>query len=213
MSGGARVNLLPREVAAKERERRARTGVAVAGLALLAVLGGLYLFQLSRVSDAENRLADAQTERDALQQDLNRLQEFQALQQRRDESVGIVTAAMGGEVSLAGVLQDIAAVMPSDAALTSLNISTNTTGQERAAGEPVGPSWGTITGSGETLGRHAPGVERFIIQFDKIAAFFNVHVGGSTVDDDGFATFSFETDLGPEIFTGRYSNGLPETLR
>jgi hypothetical protein len=208
-----RVNLLPREVAAKERERQARLLVVASGVLLLVALGGLYMLQLNRVSEAEDRLAAAEAERAALQQEVNRLNEFAALQQRRDSAVDTVTAAMGGEVSLAGVLQDVAAVMPSDAALQSLNISLHGDGSERAGGEPIGPSWGIISGSGETHGRHAPGVERFLIHFDKIAAFFNVHVSSSTVDEDGFATFSFETDLGPEIFTGRYLDGLPERFR
>jgi hypothetical protein len=193
--------------------RGLRDSLAGKIILLLAVLGGLYMLQLNRVGEAEERLAAAEAERDALQRELNRLDEFAALQQRRDAAVGVVTQAMGSEVSLAGVLQDVAAVMPSDAALSNLNISINSDGQERPAGEPVGPSWGVVTGSGETLGRHAPGVERFLIHFDKIAAFFNVHVSSSTIDEDGFATFSFETDLGPEIFTGRYLDGLPERFR
>jgi hypothetical protein len=208
-----RVNLLPREVEARERERRVRAGLAFVGLAFLALLGGLYVFQLNRVGAAEDRLAQAQQERDELQREVQRLGEFAALQRRHDEAVDTVAAAMNPEASLAGILQDVAAVMPSHAALDSLNISIHSDGSERAVSEPGGPSWGTLTGSGETLGGHSPGVERFLIQFGKIAAFFNVHVSSSSMDEDGFTTFSFEADLGPEVFTGRYRDGLPGAMR
>jgi hypothetical protein len=210
---GVRVNLLPREAEDRERERRLRGGLIAGGVGLLLILAGLYALQLWRVGQAEEELRLAEERRAELQQELNRLQEFEALQQRRDEAVGVVETAMSHEASFAGILQDVAAVMPNDAALSELSVNVAAEPQPEADFAVGGPAWGTITGSGETVGGHAPGVERFIVQFDKIAAFFDVHVSSSTVDEEGFATFSFESHLGPEIFTGRYLDGLPERLR
>lgn len=210
---GVRVNLLPREAEDRERQRRARGGLIAGGLVLLLVLGGLYVLQLWRVGQAEEELRLAEERRNELQQELDRLSEFEALQRRRDDAVEVVETTMSHEASFAGILQDVAAVMPSDAALLDLSATVTVEPQPDQEFALGGPSWGTITGSGETVGGHAPGVERFIVQFDKIAAFFNIHVSSSTVDEDGFANFSFESQLGPEIFTGRYLDGLPERLR
>lgn len=209
MSRSPRVNLLPREYEERERARRLRSRAILAGVALLVVLAALYALQLWRVGQAETRLAEEQEELAALQAELSRLQEFEELRARRDAATEILTVAMSDEVSVAGIMQDVAAVMPGDAALLVLSADI-VRGQDE---EGQALSWGRISGQGETLGGHAPGVERFILQLDKIAAFFNIHLSNSTIDQDGFTTFNFEADLGPEILTGRYVDGLPERLR
>ena len=60
--------------------------------------------------------------------------------------------------------------------------------------------------------------ERTLLEFDKIAGFSDVFFGSSTLEEvEGLtapvASFDVEIDLGPEIYTGRYLDGLPEGLR
>lgn len=209
----ARVNLLPREAEEREARRRAIGIGAVGLLVLLGILAGLYFFQISRVNGARDQLAEEEAERDALQAQADQLAPYADLATRRDAAVEIVTTVMAGEVSLAGVLQDVAAVMPNEAALLNLSIAVATAPEPPAGFDLGGPAFGSLTASGETFGGHAPGVERFIIEFDKIAAFFDVFVSSSTIDEEGIATFTLEADLGAEILTGRYLEGLPEELR
>ncbi|MDQ4131406.1 MAG: hypothetical protein M3133_10550 [Actinomycetota bacterium] len=218
----ARVDLLPTEAAERERRRRAVGALVAAGLVFLAVLVGLYFVQLARVNEAEEDLRVAEEERNRLQGEVRELQEYADLDARRERAVNAVKTALATDVSFAGVLQDVAAVMPNDAALTSLSISMRTTpgmqqqpaAEEQRLGEVSGPSFGTISGTGETVRGHAPGVERFLLEFDKIASFFNVFVTSSADDVDVPVTvFNFEADLGAEVFTGRYLEGLPEELR
>lgn len=206
-----RVNLLPREVEERDIARRQRLAVLLVGLAIAALLVLLYIFQLNRVSDAEDRLAQEETTRQQLQQEVDELQEFALLEQRAEESAGTLTTALGDETTVAGILQDVAAVMPTDAALTALTVTLGES--DTGAFALGGPVLGRLAGSGESLRGHAPGVERFLLEFDKVAAFFNVFFSGSTVDETGTTTFNFEVDLGPEIRTGRYAGGLPEELR
>lgn len=208
-----RVNLLPREAEERERGRRAVAGLVLVGLVVVAILVGLFFLQTSRVSDAENRLAEAEAERDRLQVEVRELERYADLQRRRDASLEVLTLAMGTEASVAGILQDVAAVMPNDAALTTLAVTIASGATPPEGFDFGGPSFGQVAGSGETLRGHAPGVERFIVEFDKIAAFFHVFVTSSTVDEGGISTFSFNADLGPEVFTARYLDGLPEALR
>lgn len=213
-----RVNLLPREAEEREAGRRAIAGLLVAGLVFLAILAGLFFFQTSRVSDAEDRLAVAEQRRDEVRGEVRELDTYADLQQRRDDMIEIVTATMATDVSFAGILQDVAAVMPNDAALTSLTVAMFTEPERDQDFDYGGPSFGQLTANGETLRGHAPGVERFIIEFDKVAAFFNIYVSNSTLQVDetspvDVTVFNVQADLGPEVFTGRYLDGLPEGLR
>lgn len=188
-------------------------GLAVAALIFVAILVGLFFFQNSQVNDANNRLAEAEAERARLQGEVEELDRYAELEERREASLEVLQLTMGTEASLAGIMQDVAAVMPNDSALTNLSVTLAAGAQPPQNFDFGGPAFGQITGTGETLRGHAPGVERFIIEFDKIAAFFNVFVSSSTIDDQGIATFSFNANLGPEAFTGRYLDGLPEALR
>jgi Tfp pilus assembly protein PilN len=209
----ARVNLLPREVEARNRAARQRAGLAGAGVLFLAILVALYLFQVGRVNDTQARLEAEQAELSALQADLATLTEFQDLERRRDEANELLATALGGEASVAGVLQDLAAVFPTDADLTSLAVTV--TGEPGAAALGAErPSYGQLTGSGRTTRGHAPGLERLLLELEKVGAFSDVYFGSSTLDEEGgFATFSIDVQLGPEILTRRYANGLPEELR
>lgn len=201
-----RVNLLPE--ATKERSRAAqhRAVAMLAGVVLLAGLGGAYWWATSQVADAEDRLLAAETRTAELQSESDELQAFGELATRRELSNEVLLSAMASEVSLAGVLQDVAAVTPSDTQLESLNVSLlpSETG-----------SVGTFALSGKTLDAHAPGVEQTLIQLDKVVSFVDLYLNSSTLDDaaDSVATFSLDGQIGPEAATNRYADGLPEELR
>lgn len=207
-----RVNLLPKESADRERASRARLGAAGAGLVVLAALAGLYFWELGRVSDAQDQVDAEQAELTALRADLAELDEFRELQARRDASTEIVAFAMGGEASVAGLLQDLAAVFPPDTELDTFTVDLD--GDEEAAFGDLRPAEGTMTLSGRTLRGHAPGVERLMLELDKVAAVGDLFFSNSTVDEEtGDIIFSVEADLGREIYTYRYVGGLPEVLR
>ncbi|MBW3578290.1 MAG: hypothetical protein KY462_11245 [Actinobacteria bacterium] len=209
----SRVNLLPREAEDRERARRARFLLVLAGIAFLVVLGLLYALQVARLNAARGELEAAEAERDELQAEVTELSAYAELDQRRTQTIELLTAVMAPETSLGGILQDVAAVMPTDSALTSLTVTIPQEALEQGPFDFGGPSFGTLAAAGETLRGHAPGVERLLLEFDKIAAFFNVFVTGSEIDEEGITVFTVESDLGPEIFTGRYVEGLPEELR
>lgn len=212
-----RVNLLPRETYARQAAARQRALVGVAGLALLALLAGVYVFQMNTLSSAREERDAAQAELDELAAREAQLAEFRDLEQRLEERQRLIASALAGELSFAGILQDIAAVMPTDAALTEFDV----TAVEDAGpdGEAVREIVARIVASGESLRGHAPGVERLLLEFDKIAAFFDIYVTDSVLDEEGdefeeeAAVFTFEVDVGEEARTGRYAEGVPEGLR
>jgi Tfp pilus assembly protein PilN len=215
-----RVNLLPE--ATKQRAHVARQRYAVLGavLGLAAVLGAAYWVQLSRVSEREAILAAEQSRVDELQGDLAALAEFERLQQRRDQADGIVSVALSREVSLAGVLQDLAAVTPSSTWLESLSLNL-----QDEPSIPLGSDRtiiGRFAASGLESQSHAPGLERLLLELDKVMSFDNVFFTNSTIvgDERDFVggegdetTFSLEMDLDLTARTGRYDAGVPEVLR
>lgn len=211
-----KVNLLPADVRKREAAGRAKGMVAAGFLVLAGALGVAYWLKAGEVADARVALAAEEQEVAALQAELAELAEFGELQARRDDAVEIVTIAMSGEASYAGMLQDVAAVMPPDAELSTLSLSTGVQG-DPGLGDEV-DRHGTMLITGRSVQGHAPGLERFLLEFDKVAAFSDVYFTSSQREEiDGVnldvVAFSVEVDLGPEVLTGRYADGLPEALR
>jgi len=199
----ARVNLLPGTVRERDAANRQRIVAVVVVLVVIAGLAGATLWQRAILNDAEEELADAQAELAAAQQEVAELAMYEDLEQRLEEADSTLQAAMADEATLAGILQDIALVTPTDGALRSLSIS--------LAPEDVGV--GSFNAQAEVLDSHAPGVERFLLELDRAAGFRNVFPGSSTIDEDDIATFPVTVHLGREYRTERYRDGLPEVLR
>jgi Tfp pilus assembly protein PilN len=209
-----RVNLLPQATVERQDVVRQRQGLGVAFAVLILLLGLVYWWQVSRVNDARAVLAAEEEELGQLQAQEAALGEFEELEDRRRRTDEMVIAALDDEISVAGVLQDVAAVMPTDAQLNDLTIAVNEAGPEEGVERP---SWGTLTANGQSLTSHAPGLERFLLEFDKIVAFHDLFFTSSSLDDaegeNDIVSFTVESELGPEILTERYSDGLPEELR
>lgn len=201
MSGQVRVNLLPPEVGEKNAARRTQGLIGVAGLGVVAILGAFYMFQVGKVNDANAVLAGEEAKVQVLRGEVQELAEFRRLADQGESVNAMITALLGGEASVAGVLQDLAAVMPSDTSIGSLSIALG------------GSEGGTVSSSGTTLLGHAPGLERLLIALDKVAAFDGVFFSTSTMDEAGIATFGFNFKLTKLILTGRYVDGLPEVMR
>jgi Tfp pilus assembly protein PilN len=204
-----RVNLLPEATKQKDQAAQQRSLVGLAGVLLLAVLGGIYVWATMQVNDAEERLAAEEATTADLRGQQAELVGFQELADRRDRATQTLMTAMGGEVSLAALLQDVAAVMPGDAQIESLAINLP------PEPDPLVPAVGTLNMTGKTLTSHAPGVERVLLSLDKIVSFRDLYLNSSTLDepDSTVATFSLDGQVGVETRTERYAEGLPEELR
>lgn len=208
-----RVNLLPQETYARQQAVRQRALAGVAGVVLLVLLAGVYVFQVNRVSDAEMARDEARAELDRLEAREAELAEFRDLQQRVEAADARIAGTLTHELSLAGILQDTAAVTPNDTAFTEMTVTAiEDTGPDGSAVRDV---LARINMSGETLHGHAPGVERLLLEFDKIAAFFDAYFTNSSIDgeDEDVSLFQVEVDVGQEARTGRYDEGVPEELR
>lgn len=208
-----KVNLLPQEQTARQAAARQRNAVLAAGLVLLLLLAGANWSQLQTLSRAEDDEIVAQGRVTQLEADRAELQEFADLDSQLDEARETVSTGLSTEMSFAGLLQDVALVTPSDTALTNVDI----TRIEGAApdGETARPVIARVIVDGETLAGPSPGLERALLEFDKVAAFFDPHVTASAADeeDPDVSIFTFEVEVGQEAYTHRYRDGLPEGLR
>lgn len=205
-----RVNLLPQSVSERGATmRRIAVLASVFGVVLLGLVV-VSLLQIRAVRDAQDRLADEQAILSQLQSEQATLQPYSELERRAQTATGQLAQALGGQVSMAGVLQDIAFAMPAEAAITSMSISVGASAE--AAADPAITSFGSVSISGEVIGGHAPGVEGVLRSFDRVAGFREVYVTSSSLDPtapellDGedLAVFSLDFTLGPEILTGNF---------
>jgi Tfp pilus assembly protein PilN len=218
-----RVNLLPQEQTARQAAARQRNGVVAGGVAVLAILGAVTVWQNGNVADAEDRLAAEETVLAGLRTEEGQLDEFADLERRSEESTELIVQAMGDEVSVAGILQDVAAVMPSDAQLQSFSLSLEPTsvsdgvteGESEGEAEVEARPQGTVIAVGKSLNNHAPGLEKLLLELDKVAGFHDLFFTSSVLEEpsDPYPTFTVEAQLGPEVLTGRYDDGVPEGLR
>lgn len=200
----ARVNLLPGTVAESNAATRQRVSAGLIVLVVLIGLGVAWFLQQSTLRDAEDELVEAEADLAMAQQEVAELAEFADLETRLARADGLLTGAMADEVTLAGVLQDVALVIPTEGAITSLSVNLD---------DGEGAHVGSFTANAEVLDSHAPGVERFLLQLERAVGFRSVYPGGSTIDEDDIATFTVSVQLGPEYRTERYRDGLPEVIR
>jgi hypothetical protein len=207
-----RVNLLPQEAVARQAAARQRGVVIAGGLLFVAALGATTLWQDGRIAAADVELAAEVDLLTALRGEELLLDEFATLHSEADHTDEMIRAALSGEASLAGILQDVAAVMPSDAEFESLAVTMSA--EEPVAGQAAA-GLGTLEATGRSTGSHAPGVERLLLEFDKVAGFHDPFLANSVLEDvaEPYPLFTFQAQLGPEVLTGRYAHGVPEELR
>jgi hypothetical protein len=210
-----RVNLLPGQV--RERSTTRRGSFLAALLVLLAIAGMAFLFLAKR-----GAVDDAIADRDAAQAEVNRLQaevqalgQFQALADELAAGNGLLVTAMGDEIAVARVLNDVSLSLPSTSSLTALTLTRDET--EATAGEPeLGDAVANLLLSGYSIERYAPGVEGVLLQFDQVDGLVLTYLNTAALADIATVQVtSFDANglLTEEIFTGRYAEGLPEVTQ
>lgn len=205
-----RVNLLPR--ASKEGAKATRQRVAAGSLvlAVLIALGAASLWQRSVLSDAEEELEIARAELAAASADVRALSPYAALANQLDADRELIVGALSWQATLAGVLQDLALIMPDGTDFRSLTINF-TPGEPADDGLPE--TVGTLQASGESLELIAPGIERLLLQLERVAGFQEVFVSQVNIDEEDVVSYSIDLQLGREHLTGRFLEGIPEVGR
>lgn len=211
-----RVNLLPDTDRRKAQAGRQNTMLAGGVVVLLGLIGAGWWVTNDQVNRAAAELAAEEATVADLTAERARLGEFQALDGLVQTTDSDLAAILGSEVSFAGLLQDLAAIMPPDVQLERIGIALSPAG-EASLGD-ARPPIGLVTLTGRSIEGHAPGVERLLLSLAKLAMLDDLFMSNSTVEAQevlptDVVQFVVEADLGPEARTGRYANGVPGELR
>lgn len=195
----SQVNLLPPELRQRQAVRRTTSLVVAAGLAVLAMIGLFYFFQVQRLSEKQDQLEAQQATNAQLQSQIAALQEFADLRAELAAKQQLVATIFVNEVSWSSALLDVSRVIPDASYLTNL------TGQVAAvAGETVAPTGepstaliGSMTFAG--VARETETIATWITRLEEVQGWVNAWVNSAQED----APFS-------RIYT--FANGLDLTL-
>ena len=205
----SQVNLLPPELRERQAIRRTTSLVTAAGLAVLALIGIFYFFQVQRLSRAESDLEAEQSRNARLESEIVSLQEFADLQAELASKEALVREIFVNEVSWSSALLDVSRVIPDASYLTNLTGQiTPTVVGEVATEQPTGGTpettlIGNMTFAG--IANQTETIATWITRLEEVQGWVNAWVN-SAQEDAPFSriyTFSNRLDLTQEAATAR----------
>lgn len=207
-----RINLLPSSIQERESARRANFALVLLVVLFIAGLVFLYFTKSASVDRAVESRDAAQAEVNQLQAQVQALAAFQALADELAAGNTLLTTAMGDEIAVARILNDVSLSLPSTASLTSLTLSRDEV--ITAAGDvELGDTVANLLVAGYSIERYAPGVEGVLLQFDQVTGLVLTYLNTAAAAEVAeVAVTSFDANglMTEEIFTNRYAEGLPE---
>ena len=207
-----RVNLLPRSIKQKEKARQGNLLLALLVLAFIGLLVLAYFFKQGSVSAAAEERDVAQAAVNDVQAQVQALGAFQGLADELTTGNLTLATAMGDEIAIARLMNDVALSLPGTSSLTEMDIvRTQTEPQEGAV--DFGATVANLQMNGYSIERFAPGVEGVLLQFDQVNGLTTTFLNTADADDIadvGVTTFDATGLLTDEIYTDRYVDGLPE---
>ena len=114
------VNLLPPELRQRQQTRRQTALVAVGGVLIAAILVFLYVLQVLRLNEVNEKVAAQEAKNQSLRSEIAELQRFDDLRNQLEARKAIVASAVSNTVRWSGVLRDVSLVLPDNMWLTSL---------------------------------------------------------------------------------------------
>ncbi len=195
-----RINLLPPEERAKARRERGLTWALVALVALIAVLGLVYLWQNSKVGDKEAERDQLEADIAAVQAQAAELQPYAVLQEKRTGMTTTAKALDDARVPWSTVFEEISLVIPENVRLQSLSCTVpeimlpgGTATAETAEG---GEMAADITFTGQTYDHKD--VAEFMTRLGLLPQLTNVQLASST---KAAASTTTTGTTGPELTT------------
>lgn len=217
-----RVDLLPESIRRREQERAANVWLAAGVGVFVLLLVLVWAVEQAGVDRAVERRDLALQEVAQLQAQVDALAAFQELADDLAAGNQLLVTAMGTEIAVARVLNDVALSLPSTSSLTGLTLAREAVpGAEPApatdaAEVDLGESVANLLLSGYSIERFAPGVEGVLLEFDQVEGLVLTYLNTAAVADiESVEVTSFDANglLTDRIYTGRYATGLPELLQ
>src|SRR6266508_142997 len=220
-----RVNLLPKEIKEHRLVQRQRSGVAVAFVVLLALLGLWYVRESQKLTEAREEADRERTVAAGLRARKAELQPYAALGSQIAAAEQLRAKVYAREIRFSGILQDISAVIPGDVWLTQLSVALKETDAQGGAGAnaaaaaslpPGSPGAGspvasiTFTGAGLEhvdvggfMGALAAGPKKHGSRV-YLNPYFTASQKSGEEGGETTVTFSATVDLSKAAFSGRF---------
>lgn len=210
----SQVNLLPPELRERQAIRRTTSVVVAAGLAVLALIGIFYFFQVQRLSQTQSDLDAQQSKNAQLLSQIASLQQFADLQAELAQKEALVAEIFVNEVSWSSALLDVSRVIPDASYLTNLTGQITPTIPGEVATEPTGGTpettlIGNMTFAG--VANQTETIATWITRLEEVQGWVNAWVN-SAQEDAPFSriyTFSNGLDLTQEATTARGQGVAP----
>jgi Tfp pilus assembly protein PilN len=210
----SQVNLLPPELRERQAIRRTTSLVVAAGLAVLALIGIFYFFQVQRLSQTQSDLEAQQSRNAQLESQIASLQQFADLQAELAQKEALVGEIFVNEVSWSSALLDVSRVIPDASYLTNLTGQITPTIAGEVATEPTGGTpettlIGNMTFAG--VANQTETIATWITRLEEVQGWVNAWVN-SAQEDAPFSriyTFSNGLDLTQEAATARGQGVTP----
>jgi len=209
----SQVNLLPPELRERQAIRRTTSLVVAAGLAVLALIGIFYFFQVQRLAQTQSDLEAQQSRNAQLESQIASLQQFADLQAELAQKEALVGEIFVNEVSWSSALLDVSRVIPDASYLTNLTgqITPTIVGEVAAptGGTPETTLIGNMTFAG--VANQTETIATWITRLEEVQGWVNAWVN-SAQEDAPFSriyTFSNGLDLTQEATTARGQGVAP----
>ena len=164
------VNLIPDQIAAEAKIRKAKVTLGFAVGAAVAVVAALYVVATGQVGSAQEQLDAATAHSAALASDAAKYADVPKVRTDLADAQAQQVAALGTEVRWSSVLTNLGLTIPAGVSLTSLQANVNGAGAAATAPTSAGTTGGVVS----VLGN--PGIGTVLYQ-------------GEATDDTRLATF------------------------
>jgi Tfp pilus assembly protein PilN len=177
-----RINLVP---SGERRRTQSDVGLLILLAVIVAILAGVgytWFHYRTSLADKENELAQVQTEIQKVQQQLNTLAQFEALQNAKNQAEALVQQIYAGRTLLSEILGDVSLVIPKEAWVQTMSLSAPEVAAVIATfpGQPPAPA-GTASPAGQFnvagITYTFEDVARTMVRMEQVPSFANVTLG------------------------------------
>lgn len=209
--GYVRVNLLPAQVAMREKVRRAKRAAAVMLGVAVVLDGGLWVLAQMEAGKAKDELSAAQAEGAQTNAQMAQYSQVPTVFAAAELAQASLNAAMGNEVKWAFLLNQLSFSTPPGVTLQTIDgaVGGSQTPQGGQGGEgnanpalPPVSTIGAMTFNGTADSYES--VASWLDSLDKIKDYTYPFLTNATADDQGGVTFDSTAQLTDKALSGRY---------
>lgn len=203
----SQVNLLPPDIQAAQRRRRLAGVVALAGVGVIGLILVFYVLQLGNLGGVRSDIEQQQQNNQSLQQQIDRLREFEELRARAQAKQELLDAVFANEISFSGLLMDVSRVIPSTAALSAMSAGSQ---------DPIPSVGGATLFTGRIdftgLALDYTTVASWLTRLERVRGWVNPWVTSIADPATGPITYTSGVDLTTAVLTerGRRAGGVAD---